>query len=183
MTTRTRIEINQAPAVVVGVFGDQDSAEQAIHQLHAGGFRYEDIGFVEPTQFNPRVSPSEVQAIEPETGARVASGAIAGAGVGGLVAAGVAFLVPGFGPVVAGGILAAILGGAGLGAAAGGLIGALTRMGIPEEEARRYQDEVRAGNVLVTLRADRHAAKARKILRDSGAQELRTDHEANGRAA
>src|SRR2546430_9015246 len=55
-----------------------------------------------------------------------------------------ALAIPGIGPVVAGGALAAALGiaggtaaaGAGIGAAAGGIVGALIGMGGPETEAR-----------------------------------------------
>ena len=41
--------------------------------------------------------------------------------------------------------LGGALGGAGLGAAAGGLIGALTDMGVPEHEARHYEDAGTSG--------------------------------------
>ena len=45
----------------------------------------------------------------------------------------------------------AALAGAGIGAAAGGLLGALTGMGIPEEEAHVYAEGVRRGGTLVTV--------------------------------
>jgi len=45
------------------------------------------------------------------------------------------FLIPGIGPVIAGGILGAALTGAAVGATAGGLFGALREWGLPEEEA------------------------------------------------
>jgi hypothetical protein len=55
--------------------------------------------------------------------------------------------IPGIGPILAAGPIAAALGGAlggaGLGAAAGGLIDALTDMGVPEGDARHYEDQVR----------------------------------------
>ena len=45
------------------------------------------------------------------------------------------------------------MGGAGVGAATGGLIGALTDMGVPEHEAKHYQDQVGRGKTLVIVRA------------------------------
>jgi uncharacterized membrane protein len=41
------------------------------------------------------------------------------------------------------------LAGLGVGAAAGGLIGALVGMGIPEYEAKRYEGRVKDGGILV----------------------------------
>jgi uncharacterized protein (TIGR02271 family) len=47
----------------------------------------------------------------------------------------------------------AALTGAGVGAVAGGLIGALTTAGVPEEHARYYEEGVRRGGTLVTVSA------------------------------
>jgi hypothetical protein len=64
--------------------------------------------------------------------------------------------IPGVGPVVAAGWLAATTLGAVTGAvacgAAGGLIGALTDSGVPEEHAHVYAEGVRRGGTLVTAR-------------------------------
>ncbi len=62
--------------------------------------------------------------------------------------------IPGIGPIVAAGPLAATLAGAGVGAVAGGLIGGLTRAGVPEDEANVYAEAVRRGGALVTVRAE-----------------------------
>jgi Sec-independent protein translocase protein TatA len=62
--------------------------------------------------------------------------------------------VPVIGPILAAGPIAAALTGAGIGAAAGGLIGALTESGIPENEAKYYAEGVRRGDVLVTVKTD-----------------------------
>jgi hypothetical protein len=44
--------------------------------------------------------------------------------------------------------------GAGIGAAAGGLVGALTESGVPEEHAKYYAEGVRRGDVLVTVKVN-----------------------------
>jgi hypothetical protein len=66
--------------------------------------------------------------------------------------------IPGVGPVVAAGWLAATLvgavGGAVVGGAAGGLVGALTHVGIPEQDAHVYAEGVRRGGSLVTAKVD-----------------------------
>ena len=83
---------------------------------------------------------------------------------------------------VAGGVLAAILGGGAIGAAAGGVIGALTKMGIPEEEANYYQNEFEAGRVLVTVYAPNHQPQVLDILRRSGAYDASRQQDAPDKA-
>ena len=77
--------------------------------------------------------------------------------------------IPGVGPVVAAGWLAATLtgavGGAVVGGVAGGLIGALTESGVSEEDAHLYAEGVRRGGSLVTARiADERVSEADAIL-------------------
>ena len=62
--------------------------------------------------------------------------------------------IPGIGPLVAAGWLATTLAGAGAGAVAGGLVGALTGAGVSREEAEVYEEGVRRGHTLVSVRAD-----------------------------
>jgi uncharacterized membrane protein len=82
--------------------------------------------------------------------------------------------MPGLGPAIAGGILAAELGGAAIGLAAGGLLGALISMGIPEEEAHHYQKELEAGRTVITVKVQNGYADALQILRRNGASEATT---------
>ena len=78
-------------------------------------------------------------------------------------------MLPAIGPVIAGGLLASILASAATAAAAGGLAGALIGMGIPEEEARHYESELKAGRTVVTVRANGRGAEAWDILNRFGA--------------
>ena len=50
------------------------------------------------------------------------------------------------------------------GAAVIGLVGALVGLGIPEEDARYYESEVRGGRYLVSVAADSREAEAWAIL-------------------
>jgi uncharacterized protein (TIGR02271 family) len=65
-----------------------------------------------------------------------------------------ALAIPGIGPVIAAGPLAAALAGAGVGAVTGGIIGALIDLGVPEESAHVYAESVRRGNILVAAQVD-----------------------------
>ena len=54
------------------------------------------------------------------------------------------------------------------GGTAGGLIGALIGVGIPEDEARRYETEVGAGRTIVTVQDEGRYNEAASILRNHG---------------
>src|ERR1700746_1617846 len=94
-----------------------------------------------------------------------AEGAAKGAGIGAPIGGGAGLLaglgmlaIPGIGPVVAAGWLAAPLagaaGGAGGGAVSGGVIEAMTSAGVSEADAHLYAEGVRRGGTLVVARVD-----------------------------
>jgi hypothetical protein len=142
----------------IGVFEKAGQAQQAVDALRDAGFADDQIGFV-----------VRHEATESEgAGEGAATGAVTGGVVGGLLGAAAALLLPGIGPVLAGGVLAATLGGAALGATTGGLIGALAGMGVPEEEARYYWQEFETGRTIVTVEAGERYADAMTILRRYG---------------
>ena len=68
----------------------------------------------------------------------------------------------------------AALGGAAIGGATGGIIGALVGMGIPEVEAKHYDERVRGGHALVTVQAEDVAEldRARAIFLRHGAEDV-----------
>ena len=102
------------------------------------------------------------------TGGREADGAAAGALSGGLVGGLIgllgSLLIPGVGPIMVGGVLASALTGAGIGAATGGVIGALMGMGVPEIDARHFDEGLRLGSTLVTVDAGPRTDEALVIL-------------------
>lgn len=59
--------------------------------------------------------------------------------------------IPGIGPFIAAGPIVATLTGAAVGAGAGGLVGGLIGLGIPEDEANRYNENVNKGDILVLV--------------------------------
>ena len=151
--------------IVVGVFPEDTQAKQAIDDLRRAGFNDDEMGFL--TRAGVIESPGDV-------GASVTTGAVSGGVVGGVLGAAVSLLIPGFGPALAGGILAATLGGAALGATAGGIIGTFTGMGASEREAHFYQKELEAGRTIVTVKAPSGYGEAEAILRRNGATDAKT---------
>jgi uncharacterized protein (TIGR02271 family) len=171
MTTRKKnTETAAEMGTVVGLFRHQPDAERAIRELRDAGFADDQIGVL----MRDRDRQQELaKGTGSKAGEGAATGAVSGGVVGGVLGllAGIgALAIPGIGPIVAGGALASTLAGAGIGAAAGGLIGALVGMGVPEEEARYYDQAVREGGILVTVYARQRAIEARRILRDCRAE-------------
>jgi hypothetical protein len=74
--------------------------------------------------------------------------------------------------------------GAVVGGAAGGIIGALTSQGVPENDAHVYAEGVRRGGTLVSARVDNAmVGKARAILAEAGSVDVsrrRSEYEAGG---
>jgi hypothetical protein len=129
----------------VAVFEDRGDAELAARDLRERGFKDDQIGYAW------RDESGKTQGTK--AGKLAAEGAGAGVVLGGIIGAAAGLLIPGVGPIVAGGILATALAGAVTGAVAGGVAGALVGLGIPEDEARYYEDEFGKGRTLLTVKA------------------------------
>ncbi|GAA5544170.1 MULTISPECIES: general stress protein [Brucella] len=148
---------------VTGLFDNYEAAKDAVARLENAGFPSDDISIVS----HHRDDDSESNA---GSGAGVGAGLGAAVGGAGGLLTGLGFMaIPGVGPVVAAGWLAATLtgavGGAVVGGVAGGLIGALTESGVSEEDAHLYAEGVRRGGSLVTARiADERVSEADAIL-------------------
>jgi hypothetical protein len=153
----------------VGVFERTEQAEAAIAALRSAGFADETIAYVRQAEAPP------LGAEETKSGTGTVAGASAGAALGGLAGL-MALAIPGIGPLVALGPLAAALSGAVVGGALGGLVGSFAGLGIPKEHAERYEAAVRSGNLFVSVKApDEQAAhRAKGILAQHGAQQVST---------
>jgi len=136
---------------IVGVFNTEREASQAIEGLKSQGFTSDEISVVTQDR-------DELKAIREETGTKAPEGVAAGAatggvlgGVAGLLAGIGALAVPGIGPILAAGPIAAAFTGAAVGAGAGGLVGGLVGLGIPEEDAKQYEEYVQNGKILLLV--------------------------------
>ena len=149
----------------IAVFRTRDEADRALGELQSAGFERDYLGIVgRDADGKARKEGGDTYA---EEGA--VAGVAAGAGVAGLVSLGMSFgVIPVIGPVLAVGPLAAALLSAIGGAAAAGLAGGLIGWGIPEDEAKYYEDEVKAGRYLATVRTGDRYDEAGDILSRSG---------------
>ena len=141
------------------LYDDPIAAHRAVQDLEASGISSRDISIV-ASNADDWYSKGARKVDSDHDGADDrAEGAAAGAGIGAALggAAGVLaglgiMAIPGLGPVVAAGWLAAAATGAVAGGAAGGIIGALTQAGVSKSDAEVYAEGVRRGGTLVTVR-------------------------------
>src|SRR6202047_3115994 len=138
---------------VFGIYPEYADVENGVDALKAAGFRNTDISVLFPENVGTKDFAHKKETKAPEgTAAGATTGAVIGGGLGWLAGIG-ALAIPGLGPFIAAGPIMAALSGAAVGAAAGGLVGILVGMGIPEFEAKRYQDKIREGNILLSVHA------------------------------
>lgn len=166
---------NLQSRIVVGVFDRREQAEAAREALQAAGYTDEDVSVV----MQPAESAPEVPAGETKADQGSVAGVSAGAVVGGALGL-AALAIPGIGPLLAIGPIAAALGGAVAGGALGGLIGSFAGLGIPTEHAKEYEAAVRSGGIVVAIKVPDGTAgeRAGDILRQQGAREVASYNQA-----
>src|SRR3954471_21087711 len=141
------------------LYDSYSDAERAVSRLEAAGVPHSDISIVANNSDNwygsstGKVDRDRDGVDDRAEGAGTGAGIGAGLGSAAGLLAGLGLLaIPGLGPVVAAGWLAATAVGAAAGAATGGIVGALTEAGISKEDAHVYAEGVRRGGTLVSAR-------------------------------
>jgi hypothetical protein len=160
-------------ATISRLYDNYADAQKAVQGLEAAGVPHADISIVANNSDNwyggSKVDRDHDGVDDRAEGA--GKGAGIGAGLGGAAGllAGLGLLaIPGLGPVVAAGWLAATAVGAAAGAATGGIVGALTEAGVSKEDAPLYAEGVRRGGTLVSARvADADRTRLDAILSQS----------------
>lgn len=156
---------------MVGIFDDRLEAQRATDELFQAGFTADQVGYV--LRGTDAVRGGMItDTVGAKDGKGAVTGAVTGAVAGGLTAAAVTALIPGVGPILAAGTLAMFFGYAAAGAAIGGIFGALTGLGISEDEARYYEKAFNEGKALVAVKPGTRAAEAGQILRRHGGYDL-----------
>ncbi|MBS3977627.1 MAG: hypothetical protein KGZ75_13075 [Syntrophomonadaceae bacterium] len=158
---------------VVAIFNSQKVAEEAISDLRRAGFDKEISILAKDAGRRQRGGDLGETTMRAGDDNNLSTGITTGGVVGGLAGLAVgagALVVPGLGPLIAAGPIAGLLSGA----ATGGIAGGLVDWGIPETEGRRYEEEVKRGKILVSVRADeRKADEAQQVLQNHGADGIK----------
>lgn len=188
---------------LLAAYDTMEGADQAIFELEHYGFQSERFSIISKSQAYDSSAHSD-HSDHSDTGSHAAGGAKAGAVIGGiaglLAGIGLAPVIAGFfvgGPILSALGIAGVAGttaaGALTGAAAGGLIGALTKAGVDQPTAESYNRIVEAGGVIVGVGLaetdsdgevmaimEKHGAKDITTLSPAQASTLETE-EANTR--
>ena len=152
----------------------EGQANQIVDSLTKSGFSSNDISVLFPDKDTTHEFSHEKNTKAPE-------GAVTGAATGGLLGgtlgllAGIgALAIPGVGPLIAAGPLLAAFSGAAAGATVGGITGGLIGLGIPEIEAKRYENCIAEGNILVSVFAETgdDVTRAKEVLKGAGAEDI-----------
>ena len=168
---------------ILGIFTDRKGAGHAEDDLHDIGLSPKDVSIVMKGNTDEYRVRNDDSVVTNSTISGATTGGIIG-GVTGLLLGIGAIAVPGLGALLIGGPLAAAFGltgaaattvsGAATGILAGGLLGALIGLGLPEDEARMYEDKIRSGGILVAVSAAQDAASdIRAILEDNNAEQIK----------
>lgn len=156
---------------VIGVFDNYDQAEKAVAQLRKSGYDTNEISIVAKDKQADRNSGNGEDDTALNMGT-IAGGTATGGALGGLAGLAMgagALAIPGFGPIIAAGPIAGLLSGAATGGVAGGLID----WGIPEEQGKHYEDEIKQGKILAAVRThEQKIEKAADIFRQNGASDV-----------
>ena len=161
-------------STIAGLFTTREQASNAVNGLKKAGFTDQQIGIVARDKDQAGDLIEHNDNID-HSGA--AAGAVGGTLLGGLVGLLLgtgAMIIPGVGPVIAGGIFAETLGiaalGAGIGAASGSLLGSLSDSGMSEDESRYFESGFRTGQILVTVKATQRLDEALDIIVKNGGE-------------
>jgi hypothetical protein len=158
--------------MVTAVFRDRLHAQAAFDWLHEQGYTSSDISILMSDKTRAAYFPHEgehpltadTKAVE-GVGVGGTIGTAVGATLAAVLALGTTIVIPGLGWVIAGPLAAALAGG-GAGAVTGGIIGGLVGLGIPEVNAKAYQEAIRDGGVFigVTPRSDDDSSRIKRYF-------------------
>ena len=155
------------------LYDNYTDAQKAVQGLETAGVPHSDISIVANNSdnwYNGKKVDRDHDGVD-DRAEGAGTGAGIGAGIGGAAGllAGLGLLaIPGLGPVVAAGWLAATAVGAAAGAATGGIVGTLTEAGVSKEDAPLYAEGVRRGGTMVSAKVpDADRARLEAVLNQS----------------
>lgn len=164
----------------IGLFHSRQDAETALMKLRDSGFDMDKVSVVNKGKETGEMQGATVN----DKGAQVAESAGQSAAIGGATGGAIGLIgslgvlaIPGVGVAAELGILLAntVFAGA-LGAASGGLLGALVGWGLPEDQAQYYSDRVnKSGDYLIVVEADsNNLNSAQTVLQENRISDWRT---------
>jgi hypothetical protein len=160
-----------AHPLILALFDTPTSAATATRSLHELGVASDRISVVARNHDEEGALAAQMDATPGADIEDSRTAAILGE-LGGLVFAAIAVVMPGIGPIVTAGPLAAGLGEA-AGHVAGSVASVLSGAGLPADRAEAFQRSVEAGSLLLGVHASQgDADDIRKLLATAGARDI-----------
>ncbi len=166
----------------VGAFSSRNDLEYALRELRDAGFDMNKVSAIARNNDtgNKLAGVETTEHVGNQADEGASTGALTGGvfgGITGLLVGLGSLAVPGVGPILLAGEIATTLvttvAGAGIGAATGGLLGALVGLGIPEEQAKVYNQRIERGDYLLVLDGtEAEINRAEAIVRNRGIEEF-----------
>src|SRR5947207_11473540 len=164
------------PLTIYAIYGTHNSAESAADALMKEGAPSGSISVLLPenvpnanvdTKIQPGLHSKPVVGATPRGALSGALGVLAGLGM---------LAVPGLGPLVGEGTLKAGLAGLGLENTVGNFAKYLINLGVPELEAKRYEDRLNQQAILLTVRCDSpyEAIRLTQVVKRTGGEDVCT---------
>ena len=157
------------------VYTNLEDARNAVNDLLQAGYSADNVSLIAHDREGTYTEYVEEKAVAGEAAEGATIGALLG-GIGGVLVGLGALTLPGVGPVIAAGPLAAALTGGALGAAGGAVTGAvvdaLVDAGIDEERAPYYAESLRRGATVVVVDTAGMDDQVTRILRRHNAVDM-----------
>jgi hypothetical protein len=175
--TRAETEERKGGSVIAGIYHSRSAIDSTIERLIETGISRDRISVVISSSKAASRDAALFSTPESRAGASGGTGATAGAVVGaaaGFIAGLGLFAVPGIGPLLAIGLIAAALSGVAAGFTAGGLVGSLVGLGVAPEEANSYDEALRQNAILLAVNCDDkiECGKASSEMEAGGAEKV-----------
>jgi hypothetical protein len=157
---------------VFGIYGSPRAVECAARGFKDAGFSGSEISVILPGKREAKQKLTETETKPPQSTTGSADSGV-GAALGWLVGVG-ALTLPGIGPVIAIGPLAAALGGVAIAEPGGGFARSLIALEIPEADARRYEHRLLTGGILIAIHCEtaEQFQRAREIMEITRAEDI-----------
>ncbi|MCB0338921.1 MAG: DUF3341 domain-containing protein [Bdellovibrionales bacterium] len=149
---------------VSGLFSAEIDVVDSINQLKNKGFSVDDMSILY-SAVDPEQDLGITQRSKASEGATLGgtTGLLAGGTFGWMAGAG-SISLPGTGLLIASGPLMAMLAGAGVVAAVGGVVGALLGLGLTEYEAKGFAERIEKGDIVLSVIAE--TSRERRMVAD-----------------
>ena len=155
-------------AKVIGSFSSPDEAERAIRNMRSKGLTENEMSVIAKGNEGQANNNNNNNNNGNNLSSGMTTGGVLG-GIAGLAASAGALMIPGVGPIVAMGPLAATI----TGAVGGGIVGSLVDWGIPADQAKKYEQDIKAGGAIVSVESTRQKVDdAANQLRAEGARNV-----------